>query len=96
MAKDIQLDADGDVLITNTGIQHTDEAEEQLLATLMFAQKGTVRFSPLTGVGIRRSVNADIGQAVISTIYQQLELDNWTDEEVSATGQNIYVIAKHK
>ena len=96
MAKDILQDSDGDVYLGVTGIEHTAEAEPQLLQTILDANKGLIRHSPMLGAGMRRVINSPITQADVSNIYRQLELDNWTDENVYVEGKKIIVEANHE
>lgn len=90
---DIIYDTDGDILINSTGLVFSDGDAQNLERLLMLSQ-GDLKLSPLTGCNITRLINGRIdSQEVIRDIKVQLEADNWKNEKVVITKQNIQVDA---
>lgn len=91
MAEDILLKSDLDLDLTNGLVR--GEASEALLIKLCFFNTGSLKFSPLTGAGVRGLANAKVDQAALRKVYKQLERDKWTNETVEFADNKIYVEA---
>lgn len=93
MAKDILLDEDNDLAITN-GDYTMQWSDSQNLNTLMLTNKGMLKNAPLIGPNLINLANARFD--IVKTegdVKQALDADNWQNGDVSITEQDIYVTA---
>jgi hypothetical protein len=80
IVNDILLDDDFDLKIKNRDFP-TGDSDEQHLQLITILDKGQIRFSPLTGLGIARKLQSPFGlqqkDSLRRDIYLQLELDGY-------------------
>lgn len=93
MAKDFILDEDFDIVLDDGDLMF-DHANQQNIESLCLISKGELKYSPLTGVGIRRLINARAGEReAVKEIKLQLRADNWKNESVGFQNEELVITA---
>ena len=90
MAKDILLDADGDLLIENGDLK-VSESDQQEIETILKLNKGDLKRDPVLGCNLMQLINSDISEVEIKQrIKLNLERDG---KKINSIGFNNGVIS---
>ncbi len=96
MFKDILLDEDGDLKISNGDFVIGDSNTQEIEA-LLISKKGMFKEFPLTGADLERLVKARAGQtAAIKEIKKQLVGDGFNEDDIQIDNADLTVNANRK